>query len=319
MENGLFNLKQMYEKAIPWTGRIDGYSDEYLRWHQDIKTENLEGLTESADFGIIGFACDEGVRRNKGRTGAKMGPELIRKACANFPIIENIQIADYGNIVCDGPNLEEAQENLANAVYKIQSKNIKTIVFGGGHEVMFGHYSGLRKAYPNQKIGILNFDAHFDNRAIDVSVGATSGTGFWQIARQDENYNYLAIGIQKNSNTKVLFQEAESTSTTYILAEDFVPENENKIYQIQQKWMDSIDILYVTVCLDVFAAPFAPGVSATAYNGIMPDYFFKKIFRKAISSEKLKAFDIAELNPDHDIDNRTAKLAASFVYEVVNA
>jgi formiminoglutamase len=308
----------MYEKALPWTGRIDGHSEEYLRWHQAIKTENLDGLTESVDFGIIGFMCDEGVRRNKGRVGAKKGPELLRKACANFPIIENIQIADYGNIVCEGYDLEEAQENLAKEVYNIQSKNIKTIVCGGGHEVMFGHYLGLRNAFPNQKIGILNFDAHFDNRAIDNSIGATSGTGFWQIARQDKHYHYLAIGIKKNSNTKVLFQEAESTSTTYILADDFVPENENKISQILQKWMESIDILYVTVCLDVFAAPFAPGVSATAYNGIIPDHFFNKIFRKAISSEKLKAFDIAELNPDYDIDNRTAKLAASLMFDLIS-
>lgn len=308
----------MYEKALPWTGRIDGHSEEYLRWHQAIKTENLEGLTESADFGIIGFLCDEGVRRNKGRVGAKKGPELLRQACANFPNIKNIQIADLGNIVCEGSDLEEAQQNLSQAVYKIQSKNIKTIVFGGGHEVMFGHYLGLRKAFANQKIGILNFDAHFDNRAIDNSIGATSGTGFWQIARQDKNYHYLAIGIQQNSNTKVLFQEAESTSTTYILADDFVPENETKISQILLSWMDSIDILYITVCLDVFAAPFAPGVSAPANNGIMPDYFFKKIFRKTICSKKLKAFDIAELNPDLDLDNRTAKLAASLVFDLVS-
>jgi formiminoglutamase len=309
----------MYEKALPWTGRIDGHLEEYLRWHQAIKTENLEGLTEPVDFGIIGFACDEGVRRNMGRVGAKKGPEFLRQACANFPNIKNIQIADFGNIVCEGSDLEEAQENLAKEVYKIQSNNIKTIVFGGGHEVMFGHYSGLRKAFSNEKIGILNFDAHFDNRAIDNSVGATSGTGFWQIARQDKNYHYLAIGIQQNSNTKVLFHEAESTNNSYILADDFVPENEKKTIQILQDWMDGIEILYITVCLDVFAAPFAPGVSATSYNGIMPDHFFKKIFRKAVASEKLKAFDIAELNPDLDIDNRTARLAASFVFEVVNA
>lgn len=308
----------MYEKALPWTGRIDGHSEEYLRWHQAVKIENLDGLTECVDFGIIGFMCDEGVRRNKGRTGAKKGPELLRKACSNFPIIENIQIADYGNIVCEGPNLEEAQENLSQAVYKIQSKNIKTLVFGGGHEVMFGHFLGLRKAFPNQKIGILNFDAHFDNRAVDNSIGATSGTGFWQIARQDKNYHYLAIGVQQNSNTKVLFQEAESTSTTYILADHFIPEKEKEIFGILQDWMGGIDILYITICLDVFAAPFAPGVSATAYNGIIPDYFFKKIFRKAIGSEKLKAFDIAELNPDLDIDNRTAKLAASLVFDLVS-
>ncbi len=309
----------MYIKPQPWTGRIDGVSEEYLRWHQTIKIENIGEITESPDFGILGFMCDEGVRRNKGRVGAKQGPDFIRKACSNFPKIQNMQITDYGNIVCEGVDLEAAQEKLAEAVCNIQTKNIKTIVFGGGHEVMFGHYSGLRKAFPNQKIGILNFDAHFDNRAIDPEIGASSGTGFWQIAQKDSNYEYLAIGIQRNSNTPVLFDEAQRTYTEYILADDFIPENEKWIFEKIEKWEEKIDILYVTVCLDVFAAAFAPGVSATAYNGIFPDYFFKKILKKVLNSDKLKAFDIAELNPDMDLDNRTAKLAASFVFEVVNA
>lgn len=308
----------MYEKALPWKGRIDGQSEEYLRWHQIVKLENLVDTAESVDFGILGFMCDEGVRRNKGRTGAKKGPDFLRKACANFPYMKNLQIADFGNVVCEDSGLEDAQERLGDAVCKIQAKNCKTIVFGGGHEVMFGHYSGLRKAFPNKRIGILNFDAHFDNRAIDPAIGASSGTGFWQIARQDKNYDYLAIGIQQHSNTQVLFLEAENTSTTFILADHCVPENEKAIFQTLEDWIDRIDILYITVCLDVFAAPFAPGVSATAYSGIIPDHFFKKIFRKAIGSEKLRAFDIAELNPDLDIDNRTAKLSASLVFDLVS-
>lgn len=100
------------------------------------------------------------------------------------------------------------------------------------------------------------------------------------------------------------------------MADLFIPENEKEIFRILKDWVQKIDILYVTVCLDVFAAPFAPGVSATAYNGIIPDYFFKKVFKKVLSSEKLKAFDLAELNPDFDIDNRTAKLAASLVFDL---
>ena len=306
----------MYTKSHPWTGRSDGKEKEHLRWHQIVKIETLANISESYDYGILGFVCDEGVLRNKGRIGAKHGPEFLRKACANFPNIKNIQFADYGNVVCEHTDLEMAQTNLAEAVCKIQKQNTKTVLFGGGHEILFGHFSGLRNAFPKQKIGIINFDAHFDNRAIDQEIGATSGTGFWQIAKKDTNYDYLAIGIQQNSNTQILFDEATNTSTTYILADLFIPENEKEIFRILKDWVQKIDILYVTVCLDVFAAPFAPGVSATAYNGIIPDYFFKKVFKKVLSSEKLKAFDLAELNPDFDIDNRTAKLAASLVFDL---
>ena len=35
------------------------------------------------------------------------------------------------------------------------------------------------------------------------------------------------------------------------------------------------------------------------------------------ASQKVISCDIAELNPEYDIDNRTAKLAAALVYNVV--
>jgi formiminoglutamase len=305
----------MLRKSQIWKGRNDGDAEECLRWHQVMQYEiYLE--TKAA---IIGFSCDEGVRRNKGRIGAKNGPQALRMACANFPVHKVLNLVDLGDVVCDDQNLEVSQIELAEKVAEIQRKGIKSLVLGGGHEVMYGHFKGIRSAFPNKKIGIINFDAHFDNRKVEPGIGATSGTGFWQIAKEDANYEYLAIGIQRNSNTQVLFDEASRTSTEYILADDFIPENEKLIFEKIEKWAENIDVLYVTICLDVFASPFAPGVSATAYNGIFPDYFFRRILRKVLKSEKLRAFDIAELNPDYDIDNRTAKLAASFVFELVNA
>ncbi len=306
----------MHTKPNLWTGRIDGDTEEHLRWHQTMQLGDIDG--EGFDFGIVGFECDEGVKRNKGRIGAKKGPASLRKACANFPNVSTQNIADYGNIVCENLELEIAQNELAEIIAQLHTKGTKTIVFGGGHEVMFGHYLGLRLAFPDKKIGIVNFDAHFDNRAIDSKVGATSGTGFWQIAQEDKNYGYLAIGIQLNSNTKALFKEAENTNTQWILSDDFYPKNHQIIIDKIDSFIHNIEILYVTTCLDVFSASYAPGVSATAYNGLIPDFFFKQIFKKVVHSSKLKAFDIAELNPDFDIDNRTAKLAASLVFELLN-
>ncbi len=305
----------MHQKPNFWTGRIDGEKEEHIRWHQAILMGDIE--FGDPDFGIIGFECDEGVSRNKGRIGAKNGPKYLRQAHANFPKIDKNTLADYGDVVCENANLEGAQNELADMIATIQLKGTKTIVFGGGHEVMFGHFSGLRRAFPDKKIGIINFDAHFDNRAIDPSIGASSGTGFWQIAQQDKNYAYLAIGIQTNSNTKALFNEANKTNTQFILSDEIICENKKVIFEKIDSFINDIDILYVTLCLDVFAAAYAPGVSATAYNGLIPDFFFKKIFKKITISPKLMAFDIAELNPDLDIDNRTAKLAASFVFDLL--
>jgi len=315
LEKGDENLSIMKEKTIIWTGRIDGDGEEHLRWHQAMLYE----INPETQMVILGFACDEGVRRNKGRIGAKSGPDALRNACSNFPVHKKLNVADLGDIICENQNLEKAQEELATQVAEIQNQNLHSIVFGGGHEVMYGHFSGLRKAFPSQKIGIINFDAHFDNRPIIPKTGPTSGTGFWQIAQTDQNYAYLAIGIQENSNTRALFDFADQSGTQYLLGKDFHLKNEERILAVIHQFIAEIDVLYVTVCMDVFSAAFAPGVSATAYNGLIPDTFFQDIFRKIISDQKLKAFDIAELNPVFDFDHSTAKFGASLVFEVINA
>ena len=309
----------MHQIPTSWTGRIDGEYEEYLRWHQIVQLANRETTLPDGNsfYGILGFVCDEGVRRNLGRVGAKEGANVLRKFCSNFPANKEHKIIDFGNIICEDSALENAQEELAKYVSSIQQLNGKTIVFGGGHELMFGHFSGLRKSFPNSKIGIINFDAHFDNRAIDPNIGATSGTGFWQIAQQDFNYKYLAIGIQKNSNTKVLFNTAEKFKTEFILAEDFHIQNKDAILKQINTFIENVEVLYLTVCLDVFSAAFAPGVSAVAYSGIFPDLFFRDIFKTIAIHPKLKAFDIAELNPLFDIDNHTARLAAGLIFEVI--
>jgi formiminoglutamase len=310
----------MYAKPQPWTGRIDGTDVKSLRWHQIVQLADIQEETNESKpfFGILGFACDEGVRRNQGRVGARSGPDILRKFSSNFPKCHEMTLVDFGNVTCEDKDLEKSQALLADSVAKILNSRGKSIVLGGGHEVMFAHYLGLRKAFPNEKIGIINFDAHFDNRSVMPEIGPSSGTGFWQIEQKDQNYSYLAIGIQENSNTKTLFDFAEKAGTKYIIAKDFHFKNEQKINEIIRTFISEMDVLYVTVCLDVFAAPFAPGVSAVAYNGLIPDVFFQGIFKEIVSGQKVKAFDLAELNPQFDIDNRTARLGASLLFEVVN-
>jgi formiminoglutamase len=276
--------------------------------------ENYENISPN-NFVLHGFAVDEGVRRNKGRIGATKAPDIIRKNMSNFPVVSpDFKLLDFGNITCEDQNLENTQENLAEKVSKILQKNAKSIVFGGGHEVTFAHYSGIKKAFPHQKIGIINLDAHFDNREPENGVGASSGTGFWQIAQEREIHS-LHIGIQKNSNTLKLFDTAHLFGMKYILADEIFFENLPKIYQQIDELISSVDQLYLTICMDVFNASIAPGVSAAAYNGIFADATFLHFYRHILKSEKLVALDVAEVNPDFDIAERTARLAASLVNE----
>ena len=84
-----------------------------------------------------------------------------------------------------------------------------------------------------------------------------------------------------------------------------------------KKYLADADILYVTFCMDVFNASDAPGVSAPTIMGLDPKKG-KRILREIMDTGKVVCIDFAEVNPEYDIDSRTAKLAGSLIYDIMN-
>ncbi|WP_162923528.1 formimidoylglutamase [Arachidicoccus soli] len=309
-----------------WTGRNDGDDWVQMRWWQIVQAIQLneigkEELEHSLVF--LGFECDEGVARNKGRVGAIKGPESLRKVFSNLPVhfFPYQKIVDLGNIICTNKNLEEAQKHLSMTVAMILEKGGFPFLLGGGHEILYGHSVGVRKNYPNKKIGIVNFDAHFDLRKPIENI-ATSGNGFYQIAedckRENNDFLYFVLGIQESSNTLELFDRAKNLDVNYILARDIHLLNIEKIKNELKNFLNKTDIVCLTIDLDVFASADSPGVSAPTPNGLRYDFVFYEIIKCLAESKKVVSIDFAELNPNFDIDHRTAKLAANIAFDWVN-
>jgi formiminoglutamase len=311
-----------------WSGRNDGVEADVLRWHQVVQfcePGNLPALGNSMQgIALIGFCCDEGVRRNMGRTGASKAPEFIRKACCNFPLIaDHIIMVDAGDVVCDDKRLDEAQELLALKISLIAEAGYLPIVLGGGHETAYSGYKALGKLPAKSELGIINFDAHFDLRAVDPEIGNSSGTWAWQIAEECKTkkipLHYLVLGVQQYSNTKRLFELAVEMGAPFFKAEDFTNDQLHKMLNHINGVLANSGKLLLSIDMDVFAAPYAPGVSATSFNGIAPNAMFKRLLRHIVLSGKVNVVDISETNPDFDIDQRTSKLAAAFIFDIVQA
>ncbi|MBL4817945.1 MAG: formimidoylglutamase [Deltaproteobacteria bacterium] len=256
-------------------------------------------------YQLIGFPCDEGVRRNNGRPGAAQGPKAFRQ---HWQATNNCE--DLGDINCHESGLEAAQKTLGDRVYQILSGGHHSIVIGGGHEIAWGHFQGISRYLGSKNCGIINFDAHFDLRPLIDNKLGSSGTPFLQIAKERQNKNldfdYLVLGIQPASNSNALFQTAKELNVKFVLAENFERESLDQIDAILSRH----EYIYLSICLDVFAKTDAPGVSAPQALGLSPERV-KPLLRRIKQSGKVIALDIAELAPAYDIDNKTAKLAAS--------
>jgi len=309
---------QMTDTSL-WTGRTTDPKDGIQYWYQTAACLNWEELsnlpTGEKKIGLIGYANDEGVRRNQGRVGAKEGPKAIRHQLGKIAWHhKEINVLDFGDAICNDGDMEATQNQLAEVVEFCLRQNIFPLVLGGGHDIAYGHFKGIHSAIGNQtdRIGIINFDAHFDLRPV-VQQG-NSGTPFNQILNEYDfqQIDYMAIGIQQQANTKSLFDIAEQFGVQYIFSQDCHLAKAKKVKEKLGLMLEKCDALYITIDMDGFSSAYVLGVSAPSPLGFEP-YFVMEILSFLFASEKVVSCDWAELNPRFDQDNASAKLVARLV------
>ncbi|MFD4181886.1 arginase family protein, partial [Rhodococcus sp. NPDC058514] len=82
------------------------------------------------------------------------------------------------------------------------------------------------------------------------------------------------------------------------------------------EFLRSVDLVHLSVDLDVLPAAVAPGVSSPAAFGV-PLEVVQRVCDIVARSGRLALLDVAELNPKLDFDNRTARTAARLIHRVV--
>ncbi len=307
-------------EAKIWQGRSDSQADE--RFFQRIQTLNLaqQSLPTVTDktIALLGFCSDTGVQRNLGRPGADAGPDAFRLALGKLALHHATPIFDVGDIAGDD-DLAASQLQLANTVAALLQHQFQPLLIGGGHEIAWGHYQGIRQHYPTQRLGIINFDAHFDLRPNLQDGAGTSGTPFLQIAnhcqQQQLDFNYCVLGLQPQANTHSLYATAKDLKVTVVEAQRLQTQPE-ETQSVLQRFIQQQDIIYLTLCLDVFSTAVAPGVSAPQPLGLLPEQVLP-LLQFILQSGKVVSVDIAELSPAQDRDNITANLAAQCAAQII--
>jgi formiminoglutamase len=272
-----------------WSGPEDREElGDTRRWHQIMRAFDTDTRGGAV---LLGFAVDEGVRRNGGRVGAADGPAAIRSALANMPVLGEEGLADAGDFRCDDGDLDAAQARLGQQVAKVLGQQAFPLVLGGGHEVAWGTFKGIAAARKDApRLLILNLDAHFDLRHASR---ANSGTPFYQIGEWCQahgwTFNYRVYGISPYANTHALFERAAAWGVGYWLDEAL---------------QDSQPVAGLAEELQAALAGYE-----AVYLGV-PLPHLEQLIRVVVASGKLVAADIAELNPSKDRDGLTARVAA---------
>jgi formiminoglutamase len=307
------NLLHQNPSPSLWKGR-PAETIEY--WHQAVITVydlDFNGDLEQRKIGMLGYGGDEGVRRNGGRVGAALGSDAIRSVMGStaFHLKPGTLVLDYGTINTENQDMEASHALISKSVTKLLQTKHFPVLFGGGHDLAYAHASGIFEHLKekDEKLGIINLDAHFDLRPMHSQQGH-SGSPFYQLSQEHSaQFHYLCLGIQRAANPRSLFDTADRVNAKYMVMEDFRMNNWEVIQEKILWFLDSVNKVYLSIDLDGFSSAFAPGVSAPSPMGFSPDIAFK-VFELIASSKKLISLDVVELNPTFDQDQATARLAA---------
>jgi formiminoglutamase len=298
-----------------WQGRDDTASEGplALRWHQAVQAWQPNA---PPGFTLLGFPCDEGVRRNQGRIGAAGAPAALRTALSNLAWHQSLPLYDAGDVNCHQDELEAAQEQLGTRVASLLAAGQRPIVLGGGHETAWGTFLGLVAQSPKGTVGIINIDAHFDLRA---SAKAHSGSSFAQMAdwchANNQPFHYLCLGIAEAANTAALFERATSLKAQWITDEELTITRYQLSLKIIEDFINQVDILYLSIDLDVLPLSTMSAVSAPAVLGV-PLEVVMHLIQLIANSGKLRIADIVEYNPLLDDQQYGAWVAARLIWHL---
>jgi formimidoylglutamase len=261
---------------------------------------------------LLGLPDDEGVRLNSGRVGAREGPKAFREALAKYGVVNPEGIAwprlfDAGDVV-PGKDIHETHARVTEATAAIVGEGLLPIAIGGGHDLTFAFVRGVIEASkrPGQDahatappLAGVYFDAHLDVRE---TVG--SGMPFRSLVEHCGVSELHVMGLNPFVNTH---EHAE-----------WFRANGGRIHQAAKPGTTSVpgpiqlpthNPCFVSFDMDVLDSVHAPGVSALNPAGWTVTQAEPWVYA-AGRSERVRCFDIMELNPAFDQDGRTARVAA---------
>jgi len=267
---------------------------------------------KEADIVLVGVPDESGSHAK--RKGASKGPNILRKISHTESFrrkgIKTLtqpqkgkfkgKLFDYGNI---------NKRAVAKLTERISKDKKMPIFIGGDHSITFEILKGLDKT--KKEIKIIYFDAHPD---FICSSHNYYGSVVCDASRLKHVNIKKSVEIGTRASEKEELLNMKRKRIKVIHPIDVVKNGVTKTFN-QIKRVVGKDNIYLSIDLDVLDPAFAPGVDTPVPGGFTTNQLF--FLTKRIASLGLIGFDVMELSPPNDIQNRTSHLASKLIIEIL--
>jgi arginase len=233
-------------------------------------------------------------------------------------------------------HVAEQCNRVSDAVASALQKNFFPIVLSGDHSSALGTISGIKKAHPNKKLGVIWIDAHAD---IHSPYTSPSGNIHGMPLAAAMGLDHLHIQVNEISDDTISYwtklknigidgPKLTPNHLVYFGLRDFEPAEKQVIeaasisnYTVEQlreqglqntlaviiKKLEQVDYLYVSFDVDSMDCDqISYGTGTPVKSGFLPDEI-NQILQQFVSTKKVICLEIAEINPL--LDNKGNKMA----------
>ncbi len=269
---------------------------------------------------LYGCPDDTGVTINRGRPGAKDGPNSIRTFLykmalpMDLEIEKKIRLIDLGNIKVES-KITDTHANAEKIAQLISSRGGTLIALGGGHDFAAPNVIGWAKGQSNSLKGLLNVDPHLDFRPLE-NKEPHSGSPFRQILESKlvAGKHFVEFGARSNRNARDHFNACKKTGTK-ILSLDQIRGSALSSQKLFQRELSLLSkkVKHLALTIDMDSCSEGEGTSAAPVIGFSAQELYAFV-GFAGTLKNLSYFEVAEVAPGLDPKLRTPRIGAELVF-----
>lgn len=296
-----------------------------------------------------------------GTRGASLGVDAIKIAALDFGSryfkkYKSVEIPNENHLLLESAGNQYAKrisgvltmiERVTEEVSKTLKNNEFPVVLSGDHSTAAGTISGIKKAFPKSKLGVIWIDAHADiHSPYTTPSGNMHGMPIAMVLDEDNNESKINTLDQETVNywfqlknvanicPKITYRDLVyiAVRDTEIPEEFLVKKNNVKNFTTAEirkrgvervaidalQYLDHCDMIYVSFDVDSMDAAISKGTGTPVANGIT-EREAGNLVARLMTSDKVCCFEMVEVNPTLDKENLMAENAFEILVRVTNS
>jgi arginase len=298
---------------------------------------------------IIEVASELGA----GTRGASLGPAAVKIASLKR---ESSLFSERETVIVETQNHLLFKENkfpnairidgivkVYEAVVEAIATTIKTkipVVLAGDHSTAGGTIAGIKKTYPDKRLGVIWIDAHADlhspyttpsgnvhgmplaaalnedNKEFQINDLEATSSFHWEALK---NMGGMAPKVNFNDLVFIGVRDTEAPENGLIARENMA---NIRVEEVREKGtlaavkkaldlLEPCDHIYISLDVDVLDSSLSVGTGTPVPKGLWVNEV-EEIIKELLAQEKVACFEMVEVNPLLDTSNKMAEMAYGF-------